>query len=304
MPREVWTIRQTQETIEQNLAERLCWQAARLDDARVARRLYRKHVVDGVYRLDKGALLDDFINFLQKLGVLDPRADVQSRSLQREMVPVVQYILLDGVKIPVGIASMKALLSLLFSNEALMQLVGFNAQQVRHGVCQRGAAKRQHPRIEGPICPDILANNIVQLNLRDLVGWQRWRRQLLEQSRGKIIVFAQEWHGIIPIAEFALLANDTVRIEAPFLQLALTRLWDEETQANSHILRFSTLERLGGAQEIVRTHLDGVMSRLDAIEPEVCSRFFDRLVTPSGSKIARSLNDLTKWAGTPSDHVP
>ena len=41
---------QTREAIEQNLAERLCWQAAHRDDARVARRLYRKPVVDGVYQ--------------------------------------------------------------------------------------------------------------------------------------------------------------------------------------------------------------------------------------------------------------
>ena len=39
---------QTREAITQHLAERLCWQAARRDDARVARRLYRKPVVDGV----------------------------------------------------------------------------------------------------------------------------------------------------------------------------------------------------------------------------------------------------------------
>jgi hypothetical protein len=66
---------------------------------------------------------------------------------------------------------MNALPALLFSDEALMRLVGFNAQQVRHGVCQRGAAKRQQPRTEGPICPDTLANHIVQLNLRDLTAW-------------------------------------------------------------------------------------------------------------------------------------
>jgi hypothetical protein len=52
---------QTREEVAQNLAERLCWQAARRDDSRVARRLYRKQVVDGVYRLDEGALLDDFL---------------------------------------------------------------------------------------------------------------------------------------------------------------------------------------------------------------------------------------------------
>jgi hypothetical protein len=162
---------QTREAITQNLAERLRWQAAHRDDARVARRLYRKQGVDGVYRLDEGALLDDFFHFFRKLGVLDLREGVQGKALQREMVPVVQYLLLYGLKTLCGIESMKALPALLFSDEALMQLVGFNAQQVRHGVCQRGAAKRQHPRTEGPICPDTLANNIVPLNLRDLAAW-------------------------------------------------------------------------------------------------------------------------------------
>jgi hypothetical protein len=60
-------MRQTWETIEQNLAERLCWQAARRDDSRVARRLYQKQAVDGVYRLDEGALLDDFFHFMREL---------------------------------------------------------------------------------------------------------------------------------------------------------------------------------------------------------------------------------------------
>jgi hypothetical protein len=64
-------MRQTRETIAQNLAERWCWQAACRDDARVARRLYRKQVVDGVYQLDEGALLDDFFDCLQELVVGD-----------------------------------------------------------------------------------------------------------------------------------------------------------------------------------------------------------------------------------------
>ena len=36
------------------------------------------------------------------------------------------------------------------------------------------------------------------------VGWMRWRRQLLEQSRDKVIVCAQEWYGLFPLTEFAL----------------------------------------------------------------------------------------------------
>ncbi|HEX9871089.1 MAG TPA: hypothetical protein VGC99_21330 [Candidatus Tectomicrobia bacterium] len=126
---------QTREAITQNLAARWCWQAAQRDDTRVARRLYRKGVVDGVYRLDEGALLDAFCHFLRELGVLEVMEGVQGTALQREMVPVVQYLVLYGLKTLFGIERMHALPALLFSDEALMQLVGFNAQQVRHGVC-------------------------------------------------------------------------------------------------------------------------------------------------------------------------
>ena len=37
------------------------------------------------------------------------------------------------------------------------------------------------------------------------VGWQRWRRQLLEQTRDKVIVFAQGYYGLFHIAEYSLL---------------------------------------------------------------------------------------------------
>jgi hypothetical protein len=112
---------QSREELTQNLAERLCWQAARRDDVRVARRLYRKQVVDGVYRLDEGALLDNFFYFLQELGVVDWLGDVQGTAIQRVMVPFVQYILLYSLKTLFGIESMNALPALLFNDEALMR---------------------------------------------------------------------------------------------------------------------------------------------------------------------------------------
>jgi hypothetical protein len=37
------------------------------------------------------------------------------------------------------------------------------------------------------------------------VGWQRWRRQLLEQTRDKVIVCAQGSYGIVRLAEYSLL---------------------------------------------------------------------------------------------------
>ena len=43
-----------------------------------------------MYRLDEGAVLDDFFQFLRALGVMDLLAEVQGRAIQREMVPCVQ----------------------------------------------------------------------------------------------------------------------------------------------------------------------------------------------------------------------
>ena len=76
-------MRQTPEAVQQNLAERLCWQAAYRDDSRVARRLYRKQVVDGVYQLDEGAWLEAFFYFLRELGVGDWLGDIQGPAAQR-----------------------------------------------------------------------------------------------------------------------------------------------------------------------------------------------------------------------------
>ena len=161
-------MKQARDELTQNLAERLCWQVARRDNSRVARRLYRKQLVDGVYRLDEGAMLDDFFHFLRAIGVMALLEQAHGAAIQREMVPFVQYVLLYGVKTLFGIKSMNALPNVLFSDEALMQLVGFNAQQVRQGICQRGATKRQGARSPGPLCPDTLAKNIVKWNLQDL----------------------------------------------------------------------------------------------------------------------------------------
>src|SRR2546430_385691 len=161
-------MRQIKDELTQNLAERLCWEVARRDDTRVARRLYRQQEVDGVYRLDEGAVLDDFFHCLQALGVMARLEEVHGVAIQRAMVPYVQYVLLYGLKTLCGIDRMNALPALLFSDEALMQLVGFHAQHVRQGMCQRGATTRQGERTPGPISPETLAHNIVKLNLRDL----------------------------------------------------------------------------------------------------------------------------------------
>jgi hypothetical protein len=152
----------------------------------------RKQAVDGVYRLDEGAVLDEFFYFLQSIGVMTLLEQVHGAAMQREMVPYVQYVLLYGLKTLFGIESMHALPPLLFSDEAVMPLVGFNAQQVREGICQRGAAKRQGERTPGPLSPETLANNIVKLNLRDL----EWVCNGAIRALAQVGVFSQQVTGI------------------------------------------------------------------------------------------------------------
>ena len=85
------------------------------------------------------------------------------------------------------------------------------------------------------------------------------------------------------------------RIETPYLQLVMMRLWEREQAEGSAVLRLSTLQDEGGAAEIVRTHLDRVMEQFTGEERDIAARIFHRLVTPSGAKIAFSVTDLAQY---------
>ena len=93
------------------------------------------------------------------------------------------------------------------------------------------------------------------------------------------------------------------RIEAPFLQLVMRRLWDEERAAGSKVLRLSTLEMLGGAEQIVRDHLERALADLSAADRDVAAQIFNYLVTPSGTKIAHEGEDLARYAGVSEDDI-
>ncbi len=98
-------------------------------------------------------------------------------------------------------------------------------------------------------------------------------------------------------------ARDGARIEAPYLQLVMQRLWDEERAAGSSILRVETLERLGGAQHIVEEHLEGAMLELEPAEKDIAARLFNHFVTPSGTKIAHEVSDLADFGGVPVEEL-
>ena len=91
-------------------------------------------------------------------------------------------------------------------------------------------------------------------------------------------------------------AEDDGRIEAPYLQLVLERLWDVERAQGSHRLRLATLEQLGGAAHIVEDHLERAMSELSPEQKDAAAAIYNHLVTPSGTKIAHRARDLAGYA--------
>ena len=90
--------------------------------------------------------------------------------------------------------------------------------------------------------------------------------------------------------------DDGGRIEAPYLQLVMARLWDLEAERGSRNLHLSTLRELGGATKIVEDHLDHAMAELSGREKDVAAAMYTFLVTPSGTKIAHDVRDLAGYA--------
>jgi len=84
------------------------------------------------------------------------------------LVPTVQFVLLYMLKVLFGGQSMNELPRWLFSNVALMELVGFNARQVEEGLTKRGDAQRTSKQKQGPLSPQCLADNISKLTAEQL----------------------------------------------------------------------------------------------------------------------------------------
>jgi WD40 repeat protein len=94
-----------------------------------------------------------------------------------------------------------------------------------------------------------------------------------------------------------------LRVATPFLQLVMTRLWEEELRAGSQTLRASTLEQLGGAERLVRSHLDNALAELDERARDLTAAVFHQLVTPSGTKIVHTVPDLADYARAPEPEL-
>jgi WD40 repeat protein len=86
------------------------------------------------------------------------------------------------------------------------------------------------------------------------------------------------------------------RIETPYLQLVMQRLWETEHDDGSRVLRLTTFRDLGGAEQILRAHLGRALDSLSPTEQDIAASMFDHLVTPTGTKIGHSARDLAGYA--------
>ena len=93
------------------------------------------------------------------------------------------------------------------------------------------------------------------------------------------------------------------RIEAPFLQLVLERLWRATVADGDHLLTLARLDGLGGARKIVENHLVEALAGLSLAEQDVASDCFRFLVSRSKTKIAHPAADLAEWTRRPEPEV-
>jgi hypothetical protein len=159
---------QTAAEIRENLAEQLDWRFAERDDAAVAQALHQGEPVDAIHTLDEAGLLDSFFEFLKESKVMSHWLTASIDAVQRVFLPTIYFILLYGTRVLFGIESTNALPNLLFSNVAVMSLIGFNAWQVAQGMTRRGVKLRTEASEYSLMDPQTLAHTICKASAQEL----------------------------------------------------------------------------------------------------------------------------------------
>jgi WD40 repeat protein len=99
--------------------------------------------------------------------------------------------------------------------------------------------------------------------------------------------------------------SEKAPIETALLQLLLTKLWKAAPYTeDGRTLRLQNLQDMGGAEKVMERYLDEIMEPLTPQQKAASFRIFDRLVTPSGGKVACREKDLLAWAGELRSQLP
>jgi hypothetical protein len=150
----------TADDMRRNLAAQLDWQWAARNDAAVAQALHAGAPIDDVRTVDEALLVEGFLGFLRQTGLLARWQTFTLDAVRRLFLPALTCVLLYGLRVLCGIPSSNALSSLLFSNAALMLLLGFTGAQVTTGLTRRGASLRTAASEYALLDPQTLAHTI------------------------------------------------------------------------------------------------------------------------------------------------
>ena len=94
-----------------------------------------------------------------------------------------------------------------------------------------------------------------------------------------------------------------ISVQAPYLQLVMQRLWEEEVGRGSNTLSRASLRRMGSVSQIVGDHIDRSLARLNRSDREIVARIFQYLVTPSGSMQALGVGTLAFYTELPDNRI-
>jgi len=192
-----------------------------------------------------------------------------------------------------------------------------NAPDLRVGflICVREEALAHLDRFKGKIRG--LFMNYLRLERLDWSGARKAIEMPLKEWSSRIGLqgdqayraetdLVEEVLGQIPVGRLALgvgeLPPTTVkaagdrRIETLYLQLVLSRLWEEEKRLGSRVLRKATLVKtLGGVATLIQAHVDNTLAGLSSKEQRIAAKALRQLVTPTGQKNVLAAEDLAGY---------
>lgn len=161
---------QIREDFTNRLADISDWHTATRDDRQVARQLYETHTIEAVHAMDEAVFFDEFFHYLREIGAWPLLEELDPEGRQGPLYTFIQFVMVVLMRCVGGVQSMLAMRDLLLTDEALMELVGFNAHQVKAGSTKRGLERRTTPvEIRGPFSIDTVADNIVSVGNEQLV---------------------------------------------------------------------------------------------------------------------------------------
>lgn len=168
---------------------RLC----RRDDARVIRELHEEKSADEVETLDKVTFCDEFLHFVQGLGVLSLLDELDPKVRVRATIGWAALIGTYLLRILLAVPSMPQLEGLILTDPALMALFGL-AAFVERGVTRRGLSRAQQlPKVRGAFSGEVLADSLARCSV--LVMARVFNGVVRRLAQGGF--FPKDVHGVI-----------------------------------------------------------------------------------------------------------